>query len=238
MKTFGFEKFKVELSTWDEKHPENYTGKSEDWHRAQAALEDVLKTNNIPYTAHAGEAAFYGPKIDIKLIDAIGRPWQLSTIQFDFNLPERFDITYVAAEGRKRPLMVHRAMLGSVERFIGILIEHYAGVFPLWLAPVQAKVLTLTDAQVPYAKEVCDKLTAAGLRPELDDRGEKLGAKIRQAHLEKVPYTVIIGAKEVQDRTVTIRLRSGKNVENVKLEDFISKLKEENDTRSLANLYN
>lgn len=238
MKTFGFEKFKVELSTWDEKHPENYTGKSEDWHRAQAALEDVLKTNNIPYTAHAGEAAFYGPKIDIKLIDAIGRPWQLSTIQFDFNLPERFDITYVAAEGRKRPLMVHRAMLGSVERFIGILIEHYAGVFPLWLAPVQAKVLTLTDAQVPYAKEVCDKLTAAGLRPELDDRGEKLGAKIRQAHLEKVPYTVIIGAKEAQDRTVTIRLRSGKNVENVKLEDFISKLKEENDTRSLANLYN
>lgn len=238
MKTFGFEKFKVELSTWDEKHPENYTGKSEDWHRAQAALEDVLKTNNIPYTAHAGEAAFYGPKIDIKLIDAIGRPWQLSTIQFDFNLPERFDITYVAAEGRKRPLMVHRAMLGSVERFIGILIEHYAGVFPLWLAPVQAKVLTLTDAQVPYAKEVCDKLTAAGLRPELDDRGEKLGAKIRQAHLEKVPYTVIIGAKEAQDRTVTVRLRSGKNVENVKLEDFISKLKEENDTRSLANLYN
>lgn len=238
MKTFGFEKFKVELSTWDEKHPENYTGKSEDWHRAQAALEDVLKTNNIPYTAHAGEAAFYGPKIDIKLIDAIGRPWQLSTIQFDFNLPERFDITYVAAEGRKRPLMVHRAMLGSVERFIGILIEHYAGVFPLWLAPVQAKVLTLTDAQVPYAKEVCDKLTAAGLRPELDDRGEKLGAKIRQAHLEKVPYTVIIGAKEAQDRTVTIRLRSGKNVENVKLEDFISKLKEENDARSLANLYN
>lgn len=238
MKTFGFEKFKVELSTWDEQHPENYTGKAEDWHRAQAALEDVLKSNNIPYTAHAGEAAFYGPKIDIKLIDAIGRPWQLSTIQFDFNLPERFDITYVAAEGRKRPLMVHRAMLGSVERFIGILIEHYAGVFPLWLAPVQAKVLTLTDAQAPYAKEVCEKLIAAGLRPELDDRGEKLGAKIRQAHLEKVPYTVIIGAKEAQDKTVTIRLRSGKNVENVKLEDFISKLKEENDTRSLANLYN
>ena len=238
MKTFGFEKFKVELSTWDEKHPENYTGKAEDWHRAQAALEDVLKSNNIPYTAHAGEAAFYGPKIDIKLIDAIGRPWQLSTIQFDFNLPERFDINYVAAEGRKRPLMVHRAMLGSVERFIGILIEHYAGVFPLWLAPVQAKVLTLTDAQVPYAKEVCEKLSAAGLRPELDDRGEKLGAKIRQAHLEKVPYTVIIGAKEAQERTVTVRLRSGKNVENVKLEDFISKLKEENDSRSLANLYN
>ncbi|MBR1980449.1 threonine--tRNA ligase [Candidatus Proelusimicrobium excrementi] len=238
MKTFGFEKFKVELSTWDEKHPENYTGKSEDWHRAQAALEDVLKHNNIPYTAHAGEAAFYGPKIDIKLIDAIGRPWQLSTIQFDFNLPERFDITYVAPEGRKRPLMVHRAMLGSVERFIGILIEHYAGVFPLWLAPVQVKVLTLTDAQAPYAKEVCEKLTAAGLRPELDDRGEKLGAKIRQAHLEKVPYTVIIGAKEAAENTVTVRLRSGKNIEGVKLDEFIAKLKEESQSRSLSNLFN
>lgn len=238
MKTFGFEKFKVELSTWDEKHPENYTGKSEDWHRAQAALEDVLKHNSIPYTAHAGEAAFYGPKIDIKLIDAIGRPWQLSTIQFDFNLPERFDITYVAPEGRKRPLMVHRAMLGSVERFIGILIEHYAGVFPLWLAPVQAKVLTLTDAQAPYAKEVCKKLTAAGLRPELDERGEKLGAKIRQAHLEKVPYTVIIGAKEAAENTVTVRLRSGKNIEGVKLEEFIAKLKEESQSRSLSNLFN
>lgn len=238
MKTFGFEKFKVELSTWDEKHPENYTGKTEDWHRAQAALEDVLKHNNVPYTAHAGEAAFYGPKIDIKLIDAIGRPWQLSTIQFDFNLPERFDITYVAPEGRRRPLMVHRAMLGSVERFIGILIEHYAGVFPLWLAPVQAKVLTLTDDQAPYAKEVCSKLTAAGLRPELDDRGEKLGAKIRQAHLEKVPYTVIIGAKEAAENTVTVRLRSGKNIEGVKLEDFVATLKREAENRSLANLFN
>lgn len=236
MKTFGFEKFKVELSTWDETHPEHYTGKTEDWHRAQAALEDVLNKNNIPFTAHAGEAAFYGPKIDIKLIDAIGRPWQLSTIQFDFNLPERFDITYVAPEGRKRPLMVHRAMLGSVERFIGILIEHYAGVFPLWLAPVQAKILTLTDAQVPYAKEVFEKMSAVGLRPELDDRGEKLGAKIRQAHLEKVPYSVIIGTKEAQEQTVTVRLRNGKNIEGIKLEDFIAKLKEESDTKSLNNL--
>lgn len=237
MKTFGFEKFKVELSTWDEAHPEHYTGKTEDWHRAQAALEDVLNKNNIPFTAHAGEAAFYGPKIDIKLIDAIGRPWQLSTIQFDFNLPERFDITYVAPEGRRRPLMVHRAMLGSVERFIGILIEHYAGVFPLWLAPVQAKVLTLTDAQVPYAKEVFTKMIAAGLRPELDDRGEKLGAKIRQAHLEKVPYSVIIGAKEAENGTVTVRLRNGKNIEGVKVEEFIAKLKEESDSKSLVNLF-
>ncbi len=226
-KTFGFEKYKVELSTWDETKPENYTGKAEDWHRAQAALEDVLKKNNIPYTSQAGEAAFYGPKIDIKLIDAIGRPWQLSTIQFDFNLPERFDLTYIAKEGRERPLMVHRAMLGSIERFIGILIEHYAGLFPLWLAPVQAKIVTLTDEQIPFAKELAQKMREAGLRPELDLRPEKLGAKIRQAHLEKVPYTLVVGAKEAENKCVTIRLRSGKNLEGVSVEDLINKMKEE-----------
>ncbi len=237
MKTFGFEKFKVELSTWDEKHPENYTGKADDWNKAQAALEGVLKKNNIPYTSHAGEAAFYGPKIDMKLIDAIGRPWQLSTIQFDFNLPERFDLTYVAAEGRKRPLMVHRALLGSIERFLGILIEHYAGLFPLWLAPVQAKALTLTDAQVPFAKEVVKALKSHGLRVQLDDRAEKLGAKIREAHMEKIPYSIVIGAKEAENKTVTLRLRSGKNIEGIGIEELAQKLKEEADSFSLTNLY-
>ena len=236
MKTFGFEKFKVELSTWDEKHPENYTGKSEDWHRAQAALEDVLKHNNIPYTAHAGEAAFYGPKIDIKLIDAIGRPWQLSTIQFDFNLPERFDITYVAPEGRKRPIMVHRAMFGSIERFTGVIIEHYAGWFPLWLAPVQIKLLTLTDAQIPAAKAVADKMRAAGLRVEVDTRPEKLGLKIREAHMERIAYTGIIGAKEAENGTLTIRLKDGKNLEALPVDEVIAKMKEEVASRSLKNL--
>jgi len=237
-KTFGFEKYNVELSTWDEAHPEQYTGKAEDWHAAQDALESVLKKNNIPFKVHSGEAAFYGPKIDIKLIDAIGRPWQLSTIQFDFNLPQRFDLTYVAAEGRKRPIMVHRALLGSIERFIGILIEHYAGMFPLWLAPVQAKVLTLTDAQLPYAKEVTSALKQAGIRAELDSDPEKLGAKIRRAHMERIAYTVIIGAKEAETKTITLRLRNGKNTEGINLTDFVAKLKEEIGTRSLTNFYN
>ncbi|MDR0734310.1 MAG: threonine--tRNA ligase [Elusimicrobiota bacterium] len=237
-KTFGFEKFKVELSTWDEDKPQNYTGSARDWRDAQANLESVLKKNNIPYTTHVGEAAFYGPKIDIKLIDAIGRPWQLTTIQFDFNLPQRFDLTYVAAQGRKRPLMVHRALLGSIERFLGILIEHYAGWFPLWLAPVQVKVLTLTDAQLPFAKKVVDALKAAGLRAQLDGDGEKLGAKIRAAHMERVPYAAIIGPKEAQSQTATLRLRNGKNIEGVSPADLTAKLKQEADTKSPVNLFN
>jgi threonyl-tRNA synthetase len=236
-KTFGFNAFKVELSTWDAANPQNYTGSCEEWAAAQGNLEDVLKKNNIPYTVHAGEAAFYGPKIDIKLIDAIGRPWQLTTIQFDFNLPQRFDLTYVAAEGRRRPLMVHRALLGSVERFLGILIEHYAGLFPLWLAPVQVKLLTLTDGQVSYSKDLLAQLKAQGIRAVLDAAPEKLGAKIRAAHLEKVPYTAIIGANEAAEGAVTLRLRSGKNIEGIKTADFIAKLKEEIDIKSLTNLY-
>jgi threonyl-tRNA synthetase len=236
-KTFGFNEFKVELSTWDDKNPQNYTGSAENWHSAQAALERVLQNNGVPFTSHVGEAAFYGPKIDIKLIDAIGRPWQLTTIQFDFNLPERFDLTYVAAEGRKRPLMVHRALLGSIERFLGILIEHYAGWFPLWLAPVQVKILTLTDAQLPFAKELVAQLKTNDIRAELNAAPEKLGAKIRAAHLEKVPYAIIIGAKEAESKTVTIRLRNGKNIEGIRTEELLAKLKEEIDAKSLVNLF-
>jgi threonyl-tRNA synthetase len=236
-KTFGFNDFKVELSTWDEKTPQNYAGSAENWHSAQASLERVLNNNGIPFTSHIGEAAFYGPKIDIKLIDAIGRPWQLTTIQFDFNLPERFDLTYVAPEGRRRPLMVHRALLGSIERFLGILIEHYAGWFPLWLAPVQVKLLTLTDAQLPFAKELEARLKSNDIRAELNSAPEKLGAKIRSAHLQKVPYAIIIGAKEAENKTATIRLRSGKNIEGIKIEELLAKLKEEIDTKSLVNLF-
>ncbi|MGB2579031.1 threonyl-tRNA synthetase [Elusimicrobium simillimum] len=237
MKTFGFEKFSVELSTWDETKPENYTGKAEDWHAAQGALEAVLKKNNVPFTTHAGEAAFYGPKIDIKVMDAIGRFWQLSTIQFDFNLPEKFNLEYVSNDGRKRPLMVHRALLGSIERFLGVLIEHYAGLFPLWLSPVQVCVATLTDDQLDYAKELTAKMKLAGLRVHLDARPEKLGLKIREAHLQKTPYTVVIGAKEQENNVLTLRLRSGKNVEGVTPEDFINTLKKEVETKSLENLY-
>jgi len=237
MRTFGFGKFSVELSTWDETKPENYSGKKEDWDAAQNSLETVLKENNVPFTVHPGEAAFYGPKIDIKVMDAIGRYWQLSTIQFDFNLPQKFSLEYVSQDGRKRPLMVHRALLGSIERFLGVLIEHYAGLFPLWLAPVQIKVLTLTDAQLPYAQEVVKKMKLAGLRAELDARPEKLGLKIREAHVEKTPYSVIIGAKEAENNTITLRLRDGGNKEGLGVEDFITTAKKEVETKSLEPLY-
>lgn len=237
MKVFGFKDFSVELSTWDEKHPENYTGSKEDWAAAQAALESVLNENNVPYTTHAGEAAFYGPKIDIKVVDAIGRSWQLSTIQFDFNLPLKFDLEYVGKEGRERPIMIHRAIFGSIERFMGVLIEHFAGLFPLWLAPVQVKALTLTDDQLSYAKEVVKKMKAAGLRVELDARPEKLGLKIREAHLEKIPYTVIIGAKEAEEGKLTLRLRTGVNKEGLGVDEFISTLKQETADLSLENYY-
>ncbi len=235
-KTFGFEKYAVELSTRDPEHPEHFTGDVADWERAENALKHVLETNNIPYTTHAGEAAFYGPKIDIKVMDAIGRLWQLSTIQFDFNLPQRFNLEYVAPEGRKRPIMVHRAMFGSIERFTGVIIEHYAGWFPLWLAPVQIKLLTLTDDQIPFAKEVAAKMREAGLRPELDIRPEKLGLKIREAHMQRIPYTAIIGAKEAAEGKLTIRLKGGENTQPLTVDEVIAKMKEEVKSYSLTNL--
>ncbi|WP_428073746.1 threonine--tRNA ligase [Candidatus Avelusimicrobium aviculae] len=235
-KTFGFEKFSVELSTRDPEHPEHFTGDVKDWDRAENALKHVLESNQIPYTTHAGEAAFYGPKIDIKVMDAIGRLWQLSTIQFDFNLPQRFNLEYVSSTGRERPIMVHRAMFGSIERFIGVIIEHYAGWFPLWLAPVQMKLLTLTDAQIPAAQAIAAKMRAAGLRVEVDSRPEKLGLKIREAHLERIAYTGIVGAKEAQNGTLTVRLKDGKNLEALPVDDVIAKMKEEVQTHSLVNL--
>lgn len=235
-KTFGFEKYAVELSTRDPEHPEHFTGDVTDWERAENALKHVLETNNIPYTTHAGEAAFYGPKIDIKVMDAIGRLWQLSTIQFDFNLPQRFNLEYVAPEGRKRPIMVHRAMFGSIERFTGVIIEHYAGWFPLWLAPVQIKLLTLTDDQIPFAKEVAAKMREAGLRPELDIRPEKLGLKIREAHMQRIPYTAIIGAKEAAEGKLTVRLKGGENTQPLPVDEVIAKMQEEVKSYSLTNL--
>lgn len=235
-KTFGFEKFSIELSTRDPEHPEHFTGDAADWERAENALKHVLEANNIPYTTHAGEAAFYGPKIDIKVMDAIGRLWQLSTIQFDFNLPQRFDLEYVAPEGRKRPIMVHRAMFGSIERFTGVIIEHFAGWFPLWLAPVQIKLLTLTDAQIPFAKEVAAKMREAGLRVELDIRPEKLGLKIREAHMQHIPYTAILGAKEAAEGKMTVRLKDGTNTAALAVDEVIAKMKEEVASFSLTNL--
>jgi threonyl-tRNA synthetase len=228
MKTFGFDRYEVELSEWDAAHPENYAGKPEDWNRASAALADTLTRMKVPFKRIQGEAAFYGPKIDIKLIDAIGRPWQLTTVQFDFNLPARFALEYVGEDGaRHQPLMVHRALLGSVERFFGILIEHYAGAFPVWLAPVQASILPVSGKFSDYAKCVEEKLRAAGIRVHLDDRNEKLQAKIRDAQLQKIPYMLVVGAKEAESGAVSVRHRSKGDLGPQPLDQFLAALRDE-----------
>jgi threonyl-tRNA synthetase len=212
--TYGFEQYAMEVSTWDPEKKTDYSGEAEEWERAQGALERVLTRRGIPYKLCKGEAAFYGPKIDMKLIDAIGRPWQLSTVQFDFNLPKKFDLEFVGSDGaRHRPLMVHRALYGSVERFFGILLEHYAGNFPLWLAPTQVKILTLTDAQMEPAQKLQKLLETAGLRVETDLRPEKIGHKIRETTLQKIPYMVVLGPKDVDAGTLAVRLPRAKTPE-------------------------
>jgi len=233
MKNFGFDKFEVELSDWDPKHPENYPGKPEDWHHASDSLASTLARMNIPYKKMAGEGAFYGPKIDVKLIDAIGRPWQLTTVQFDFNLPARFGLQYIAEDGAKhQPLMVHRALLGSVERFFGILIEHYAGAFPLWLAPVQIEVCPVSEKIADYAKHVTETLQRHGLRVHLDDRNEKLPAKIRDAQLQKIPFMFVVGAKEAEAGTVSVRHRSKGDLGPKPLAEIVETLQKEVESRS------
>src|SRR5262250_1009071 len=233
MKNFGFDQYEVELSDWDPKHPENYAGKPENWHRSTAVLANTMARMNIPFRRMQGEAAFYGPKIDVKLIDAIGRPWQLTTVQFDFNLPARFGLQYVAEDGAKHePLMVHRALLGSVERFFGILIEHYAGAFPLWLAPVQVEICPVSEKVADYAKHVAETLKNHNLRVHLDDRNEKLPAKIRDAQLQKIPYMLVVGAKEAEAGTVSVRHRSKGDLGPKSLGDFVESLRHEIDTRS------
>jgi threonyl-tRNA synthetase len=206
MKTFGFSSFEVELSARDPQHPEHYAGTVEEWEHAEGALTRTLDRMGIPYKYMPGEAVFYGPKIDMKLLDAIGRPWQLSTVQFDFNLPQRFGLEYVGEDGgRHQPVMVHRALWGSVERFFGVLIEHYAGAFPLWLAPVQVAVLPVSGKFSEYAQQVTAELAGAGLRAQLDDRNEKLQAKIRDAEMQKIPYMAVVGGKEAEAHTVSVR---------------------------------
>jgi threonyl-tRNA synthetase len=233
MKNFGFDKFEVELSDWDAAHPENYAGKPEDWHRASAALANTMQRLNTPYKTIQGEAAFYGPKIDIKLIDAIGRPWQLTTVQFDFNLPARFGLEYVAEDGaRHQPLMVHRALLGSVERFFGILVEHYAGAFPLWLAPVQVEICPVSEKVADYSKHVTETLKRHNIRVHLDDRNEKLPAKIRDAQMQKIPYMLVVGAKEAEAGTVSVRHRSKGDLGPRPLADVVESLRAELDSRA------
>ena len=225
MGIFGFE-YEVEIST----RPEKSIGSEEDWERATRALMNALKDLKLPHDINEGDGAFYGPKIDIKLKDALDRRWQCATIQCDFTLPERFDLTYVGKDGEKhRPVMLHRVILGAIERFIGVLIEHYAGNFPLWLSPVQAVVINVTDHQAEYAKSVTDTLRAAGVRVQSDLRNEKLGFKIREAQVEKIPYMLVVGDKEMADGTVAPRFRTGKNLEPMSPEDFVRYVQEECD---------
>ncbi|MEO6924793.1 MAG: threonine--tRNA ligase, partial [Bryocella sp.] len=208
LKTFGFAEFQVELSTWDPNDRQSYAGTDDKWELAVTSLEHALQRKNIPYKTISGEAAFYGPKIDIKLVDALGRLWQLSTVQFDFNLPARFDLEYVGEDGeRHQPVMVHRALFGSIERFFGVLIEHYAGAFPLWLAPIQVGLVPISEKHLDYAKQVQQQLKAAGLRVELDSRNEKMNAKIRDLTLQKIPYLLVMGDKESAANTVSVRTR-------------------------------
>ena len=224
LKTFGFESYEIYLST----RPEKYVGSDENWQKATDALKLALEKKGLTYAVDPGEGVFYGPKIDIKIKDVLGRSWQCSTIQVDFNLPERFQIFYTGEDGQEhQPIMIHRALMGSLERFFGVLIEHYAGAFPLWLAPVQAKVLNITDDQLDYSSEVYLELKRAGIRVEKDVRNEKLNYKIRQAQLMKIPYMVIIGDKEKEDATITVRLRNGKNLPPMAVAEFIDLVRQE-----------
>ena len=208
LRTFGFDDYEAELSTWDGGASGKYDGTPDQWELAENALKRASERLNVKIKLIPDEAAFYGPKIDMKLVDAIGRLWQLSTIQFDFTLPRRFELEYIAEDGKKhQPLMVHRALYGSIERFFGILIEHYAGAFPVWLAPVQAVVLPITDRHIEYAQKVTKRLEEAGLRVSLDDRSEKVNLKIRDAQLQKVPYMLVVGDREAQNDSVSVRNR-------------------------------
>ncbi|MEP6537785.1 MAG: threonine--tRNA ligase, partial [Bryobacteraceae bacterium] len=208
LKTFGFENYEAELSTWDGGASGKYDGTPEQWQLAENALAKATSRLGLKVKTMPDEAAFYGPKIDMKLVDAIGRLWQLSTVQFDFTLPRRFNLKYIGEDGNAhQPLMVHRALYGSIERFFGILIEHYAGAFPVWLAPIQAIVLPITDRQAEYAKQVHDQLKAAGIRVTMDDRKEKVNLKIREAQLQKIPYMLVVGDREAENGTVSVRNR-------------------------------
>jgi threonyl-tRNA synthetase len=224
LRSFGFSEIQAYLST----KPEKSVGEPEQWFAAEAALEESLKRTGVDYEVDRGGGAFYGPKIDLKVKDAIGREWQLSTIQFDFNEPERFDLTYIGEDGQPhRPYMVHRALLGSLERFFGVLIEHYAGAFPVWLSPVQVALIPIADRHIDYAKDVAGQLRKAGLRVMVDDRSERMNAKIRDAQNQKIPYMLVIGDKEIENGQVALRLRNGENPGPILIAAFIERAKED-----------
>jgi threonyl-tRNA synthetase len=226
LKTFGFNDYKIYLAT----RPENkYIGEILDWEKAQDSIENALKKTGYEYEVDEGGGAFYGPKIDIKIKDAIGRLWQCSTIQFDFNLPERFDISYVNSSGKKaRPYMIHRALMGSLERFIGVLLEHYAGALPLWLSPIQVAVANINEEQHEYCKELTQTLKKNGIRVVFDDRNEKIGHKIRENTMQKIPYIAVVGNKEKEIKSVAVRARGNKDLGVMTIDNFIGMVKEKN----------
>ncbi len=229
LKTFGFSDYDIYLST----QPEKSVGAQENWDRATEALKSALEKKGLNYSIDPGEGVFYGPKIDIKIKDVLGRSWQCTTVQVDFNLPERFGVEYIGEDGNAhQPIMVHRALMGSLERFFGVLIEHYAGAFPVWLSPVQAVVCTITDRQEAYAKQAADELKAAGVRAEADIRNEKIGFKIREATLRKIPYILVAGDKEQEKGTVAVRLRDGKDLGPMTKADFMERVLIENNTKT------
>ncbi|MBW2522232.1 MAG: threonine--tRNA ligase, partial [Deltaproteobacteria bacterium] len=224
LETFGFDQYDIYLST----RPDKYVGSDEHWQKATGALEQALEKRGLSFQLDPGEGVFYGPKIDIKIKDVLGRSWQCSTIQVDFNLPERFGVHYIGEDGREhQPIMIHRALMGSLERFIGVLIENYAGAFPTWLAPVQARIMNITDAQNEYSEKVYRELRKAGVRMEKDLRNEKLNYKIREAQLAKIPYMLVVGDREAEAGTVAVRERSGKNLPPMSVADFAAKVREE-----------
>ncbi|HEX4999471.1 MAG TPA: threonine--tRNA ligase [Terriglobia bacterium] len=218
LRAFGFDSFELYLST----RPPKSVGREEDWNAAETALEDTLKRSGIAYQINAGDGAFYGPKIDLIVKDAIGRPWQLSTVQFDFNLPERFDLTYVGQDGANhRPYMIHRALLGSMERFFGVLLEHHGGALPVWLCPVQAVLIPIADRHLDYCKRVQERLREAGLRVEIDAGVDRMNAKIRNAQMQKIPFMLVVGDREQEAGAVAVRLRSGEDLKSKPVEEFI-----------------
>jgi threonyl-tRNA synthetase len=235
LQTFGFDNYESELSTWDGGKSGKYDGAPEQWQLAENALQRATERLKMKVKLMPDEATFYGPKIDLKLVDAIGRLWQLSTVQFDFTLPRRFELEYIAEDGKAhQPLMVHRALYGSVERFFGILVEHYAGAFPVWLAPVQAIVLPITDRQTDYGRQVLGRLKQAGIRAAIDDRSEKVNLKIREAQLQKIPYMLVVGDREAQNGAVAVRNRKHGDQGAKSVEDFLAGIRTLIDSKARA----
>ena len=234
LQSFGFHEYKIYLST----RPEKYVGSDEGWESATKALETALNNKSLDFEVDPGEGVFYGPKIDIKIKDSLNRYWQVSTVQVDFNLPEKFDISYVEEDGQRRqPIMLHRALMGSLERFFGCLIEHYAGAFPLWLAPVQVILLPITDKHAKYAEKIAQQIEESGIRVEKDLRNEKIGFKIREAQIQKIPYMIILGDKEVESSTLGVRRRRSKETRNLNLKMFLDEVNEAVEKRTIDSEY-